>query len=118
MKTRRGRRAGRILESLRSGCDGDERLFDFLLREFREEIEKNSLSFAELNTSEEELKKLLVKNRKLSAYKWLNVLRRPPCLIIALGEIRRLTKESGFQLADIGSSEEELQRKEKILGPG
>ncbi len=76
----------------------------------REELRKGSLSFADIGTSEEELEELRVKGCKIAAQELLGFLRSGTDQYdFFIGLVREEARRGNFSLADIGTSEEELE---------
>lgn len=89
--------------------------FGSILNNLRDDIRGGEFTLAEIGTSEEELCILQVKNCKKNAQKWLNRLRGEdgkkndyPWRIADY--LRHWIRKGGLSLADIGTSEEELNK--------
>jgi hypothetical protein len=97
----------RWLSYLREGVQE----YESFTRYVREEVRNAGLTLADVGTSEEELKQLWVKGSKVAANAWLSRLRAgtdqyEPFIAYLRDEIRN----GGLTLADIGTSETELNQ--------
>ncbi len=98
--------AQKCLNYLREGTDS----YDYFLDCLRREVENGGFSLADIGTSEEELEELRVKSCKISAQRWLKDLREGTELYSSYHRfLLKRVKAGGFSLADIGTSEEELE---------
>jgi len=88
------------------------------VKNIREYAEKAGIGLADIGTSEEELRTCLKTGNMNAAKTWLKRAREGsvPREVDTRGHIRRLAVEANFTLADIGTSEEELQRLHEKAG--
>jgi|GEM_PF-3347817 len=104
-----GNCARRWLDHLRRGSDVT--LGPSAVRYVNEYAVKANITLADIGTSEEELAKLLRLAYGNSARTWLDHLRQKPDSILSAGTARYIKKyvaKAELTLADIGTSEEEL----------
>lgn len=107
VKTQHEVEAQEWLNYLRDGTD----MYDSFIGHLRKEIDRGNLSLADIGTSEEELEQLRVKGCKVSAQNWLSYLRDGvDAYDFFVGRLRKEVSKGNLSLADIGTSEEELEQ--------
>ena len=86
--------------------------YDWIINYIREAAIKGNFPLTNIDTSEEELEQLRIKGCITDAFKWLGYLRdgAPYQYDWVIGHIRKLAARGKFSLADIGTSEEELEQ--------
>jgi len=110
-ETKEDFRAKAAEELLKIKQDCQERGVVQEIKNIREYVDKAGISLADIGTSEEELQTCFKTGNMNAARTWLKRARERsvPWEVDTRGHIRRLAAEASFTLADIGTSEEELQ---------
>jgi len=99
--------AKKWLGFLRAGTDQ----YDSMIGYVREDVRKGNLSLADIGTSEEDLEQIRVNCCKITAKKWLDILRRRTTEYdLAISCVLDNARKGNLSLADIGASEKGLEQ--------
>lgn len=100
--------ARRYLKLLRDGTN----LYDNILDRLHRELKSGKLTFKDIDTSDDEIKKLRILGCKLAAIRWLQALRRGVHVNVSVSYIYYMYHElevGELSLEDIGTTDTEVQ---------